>query len=297
MPVTLPYPGEPATNASFKSDRVRENIQAIADYLSAINGDDIQDRTIPAVAMVAGADPELRGSELMLDHIALGMNPSGFTGLTINFPSGTLYYSGVRILVSAQGFSVLANKDSYFYVDKLGVINHTDVANGAARPSLPANSVWLRKVVSNGSTITSSTDLRDTNGFVKTIDYVMPVQGANFTTTSATYVDVTNLTFDYESGQYPERLELDLDIMCGMNANANATVILNIAGVDQSTPIYFGQAADTTHRHRKYIYDIAANTKVTIKVRAKTDANTLTINTNGSDFVPSIRGTARRRAL
>lgn len=63
--------------------------------------------------------------------------------------------------IGSRGFT--ASKDTYVSADYVGVITYTEVANGAGAPALPAHSVWLYKVVTNGSAITSVTDLRPTH--------------------------------------------------------------------------------------------------------------------------------------
>lgn len=106
----------------------------------------------------------------------LGLNstvePGGgvpsFTTNTLNgaITAGTAWINAGGVLVpqpfSALSFTAAASKDRYYYVT-LGsstIQAATDVSNNAAQPPLPARSVWLTKVVTDATKITSVTDIR-----------------------------------------------------------------------------------------------------------------------------------------
>lgn len=101
---------------------------------------------------------------------ALGQNSfiesggvASFTASTLNgsITAGTAWISVGGVLVpqafNSLNFTMAASKDRYYYVT-LGnstIQAAADVSNGAASPTLPANSVWIAIAVSGASAITS----------------------------------------------------------------------------------------------------------------------------------------------
>ena len=84
---------------------------------------------------------------------------SGFDG---DFSSGTLALHGRRIVVPAEDFTFTASKDTYVtYCLYTTDWNTYAVANDAAAPTKAELEIWIAKVVTDGSGITGSTDLRN----------------------------------------------------------------------------------------------------------------------------------------
>lgn len=121
---------------------------------------------------------DLRSFSAPLNSRALGANSyvdSGAvwtqsSGLNGTMTAGTVYInvSGVMIPVSLATIAsraFTASKDTYVAVDYTGSITYNEVSNGASAPTQPTGSVWLAKVVTSGSAITSvTTDGLDSNG-------------------------------------------------------------------------------------------------------------------------------------
>lgn len=106
--------------------------------------------------------------DLFSDFIVQGFKtPAGasLTGTmsTLPWPGGSnaavAYAGGHRVVKivgdSALTFTYTANRDTYNDIDYNGTITHTAVTNGAAAPTLAANSLRLEKVVTNAGVITS----------------------------------------------------------------------------------------------------------------------------------------------
>lgn len=88
---------------------------------------------------------------------------ASYTGGTLNgsITAGTAWISVGGVLVpqafNSLNFTMAASKDRYYYVT-LGnstIQAATDATNGGVVPTLPANSVWLAKIISNASAITT----------------------------------------------------------------------------------------------------------------------------------------------
>lgn len=92
-----------------------------------------------------------------------GMVPATSANLTSDISSGTSYVDGIRIQKNAESHTYTASKDTYVYIHSGGYYVYQEVANGAAAPSDPANTLLLAKVVTSGTAITSVSDLRTTS--------------------------------------------------------------------------------------------------------------------------------------
>ncbi|MGW6120429.1 hypothetical protein ACWFRF_15410 [Nocardia sp. NPDC055165] len=93
-------------------------------------------------------------------HITSGAQWSAGAGLLASMTAGTGYINvgGIMIPITPAvitNHSFTASKDTYVSVDYLGTITYTEVANNASSPTLPANSIWLAIVVTNGSAVTA----------------------------------------------------------------------------------------------------------------------------------------------
>lgn len=131
--------------------------------ISGISGTKVTGGTLPVAAFDTNTNPETRMSESMGDYVASGAVWSATTGLGGAMTSGVIYVTGKRIAASAVSSKTFtASKDTYCSLDNTGSPQYTEVANGAAVPSLPSNNVWTAKVVTNGSAVTSVQDMRST---------------------------------------------------------------------------------------------------------------------------------------
>lgn len=101
-------------------------------------------------------DPITRDSEKMAYFVASGGVWSLVSNLNGTMTALVAYLNGKRVSVSSiasRGYT--ASKDTYVDVSDAGVITYTEVANGAASPSLSANNSRQAKVVTSGAAITS----------------------------------------------------------------------------------------------------------------------------------------------
>lgn len=140
----------------------------------------------------------------------------------------------------------------------------------------------------------------DSNGKIPTsilkpsvIDYTSSVT-TDFSTTSATYVDVTGASTTYASGSTAEKLYLWLNLMGGPTVGANVYYTLSIAtsGSTDQTPAIFSNAQIVQRHGQLFTFNAAANTTYTIKLRAQTSAGTLTVYLNDVRHSVTIKGFA-----
>jgi hypothetical protein len=113
-----------------------------------------------------------------VSYVDSGCVWSTLTSLNGAMTAGLVYFSTSGVMVpvvvasiATHGFT--ASKDTYVSVDINGVITYTEQTNGGASPALPTNSVWLGKVVTSGSAITSI----GTAGLTSLFDRIRPIAG------------------------------------------------------------------------------------------------------------------------
>lgn len=76
------------------------------------------------------------------------------SGLTCTISDITYYISGIRYTKTGiPNKTFTASKDTYCFIDTAGTITYTEVANNAASPVAPANSILFAVVVTNASAV------------------------------------------------------------------------------------------------------------------------------------------------
>lgn len=114
------------------------------------------DMGVASMGVLVGLEGPLPASGLTQTYSA-GLVRTA-TAPTAQNPLG---YIETRIAGSTKTYTV--SKDTYAYVSEAGVLTYLEVANGAAKPSqatIGVRSEWIWKVVTDGSNITSVSDLR-----------------------------------------------------------------------------------------------------------------------------------------
>lgn len=125
--------------------------------------------SIPASAMRDSANLELFRRDVLADFVAEGCIWSSITGLNGGMTEGVVYVGGVRMEINAiTSKTFTASKDTYVSISNSGSVGYTEVNNGAAAPTLPSNSIWVARVSTNGTTITTiaQNNTTTTNGDV-----------------------------------------------------------------------------------------------------------------------------------
>lgn len=160
-------PQQIATNALITSSGINTPINQLAaeingnlddSNIGSLSGSKISAGTMPADRMVASANIETRFDEALPDFVASGCVWSAGSGLTGAMTGGVVYVEGKRISLSAvSSRTFTASKDTYVSVNSSGALAYSEVSNGGDAPSLPANSIWLAKVVTGASSISSVT--------------------------------------------------------------------------------------------------------------------------------------------
>lgn len=131
-----------AVNGNLDSNNILDDSLEEADFADAIN-------------------PRVRTDEIMGDFTVTGHQPATSVNLTSDISAGTSYMNGFRLTTSATSKTYTASKDTWVYIDQNGAFQYVEVANDAAQPTTPANSLLLATVVTDADNITGVTDLRD----------------------------------------------------------------------------------------------------------------------------------------
>lgn len=157
--------------------------------VSSISGSKIQSGTLAGTALAEEADPYLRMSEGLGDFVASGCVWSSISALNGAMTAGVIYIGGKRLkpaAVASKAFT--ASKDTYVSLDNTGTPAYSEVTNNAAAPAIPANSIWVAVVVTDGSAITAVKQWG--SGASGTVIYPTSITAA-WRTWTPTYFNVT----------------------------------------------------------------------------------------------------------
>jgi hypothetical protein len=96
--------------------------------------------------------------------VAEGGATTATGGLTAQVAAGVYSSGSSRVArTAATSYTVNTNKDTYVTADPYtGTLTSREVATGAAAPDKMASEVWVSKIVSDGVSVTSVVDLRET---------------------------------------------------------------------------------------------------------------------------------------
>ena len=124
----------------------------------AVSTTAIVNKAVTPAKMSDDANVETRMAETMANSVASGLVWSAAAGLNGSMTAGVAYVLGKRLVVPAvTSYTFTASKDTYIYVDDTGTMQYTPVNNGATAPATPSNYVTVAKVITNGTSITSTT--------------------------------------------------------------------------------------------------------------------------------------------
>lgn len=141
---------------------------------------------------IAAADitAKLTSADILSDWVVSGLLGSvPGSGFAMTTPSGVAYVSGQRITPGSTGYTYTASKDTYDYLQTDGTVNHVAVNNGAAAPTGQPG-LGIQKVVTNGSQITTVTQLALTLPTVKASNATANNMAVNLGQADARYAGI-----------------------------------------------------------------------------------------------------------
>jgi len=151
------------SNNDVTINRLNSNMNAIVNQVNGNlegGGINIKPGSITSIDLNTTVSTITRWSESFNDFTVSGMLPATSANLASDISAGVSYVSGYRVATAATNHTYTASKDTYVYISNGGYFIYQEVANGASAPSTPTNSLLLAKVVTNGTAITSVSDLR-----------------------------------------------------------------------------------------------------------------------------------------
>ncbi len=155
------------TNFTTISGAINGNIEGSTDGGASVSN--IKADTVYEINMADDANSRLRDSELLGITVDTTSSQATFvyTGLTVatsaslssTITAGTAYVNGYRVTKTATSKTFTASKDTYIDLAQNGTFTYSEVAVGAAAPTVATNSARIAKITTDGTTITTSTDL------------------------------------------------------------------------------------------------------------------------------------------
>lgn len=152
--------GNDVTIANLQSDNNAMESWGNGGVSGAAGTGNITPGTIATSDLSTAVNPVTRWNEAFNDFTYSGMQPATDSDLTSDISAGVSYVNGYRVSKNAEAHSYTASKDTYVYIHEGGYYVYQEVANGAGAPSTPSNTLLLAKAVTNGTAITSVSDLR-----------------------------------------------------------------------------------------------------------------------------------------
>lgn len=154
-----------AVTTTALNDRFSELKTTINGGINSIN---LADQSVASEDIATAANPLKRDGENIGEYVYSGLTIATVASLTQTTTAGVAYIANDadgylhRVSTAATAHTYTASKDTWVYLDYAGAFIYQEVANGAAQPSTPSNSIILAKVVTNGTDITSVADQRQT---------------------------------------------------------------------------------------------------------------------------------------
>lgn len=174
VPVTNIGTGTPDGTKFLRDDRVWTTLTSttpqatetvvgaseLATTNEAFTGTDTQRIITP---LTLSQNIELRMPLPSMDYFVNGYTAvSTGVSLIITIGRGIYATAGASYQYIAQNYTATANRDVYAWVSATGVVSFTEVANGAAQPSIGAGNNFLYKFVTNAAGVSATTDMRRT---------------------------------------------------------------------------------------------------------------------------------------
>lgn len=156
-------------NDVFSSDfhsRLNDNFtRSLTGGINSTNSANIVDGSIVSSDVAESISPITRTYEgASCEFVYSGLLPVTDSDLTSDIASGTAYPRGYRIKkTSGTSKTYGASKWTFVDIDINGDFQYTEVAIGAATPSVASNSIRLARVSTDGTTINDVSDLRTTS--------------------------------------------------------------------------------------------------------------------------------------
>lgn len=138
---------------------------ASGEYTLKITGQGVSAADL--VVLLDDPDEHVRVADLIADYVASGCLVATAGGLIGTTAAGVAYVGGARIAFAGATSIYTASKDTYVDMNASGVIVLNAVANGGGEPAAAANTIRLAKVVTDATQITTVTDRRPLDVFLK----------------------------------------------------------------------------------------------------------------------------------
>lgn len=245
----------------------------------------------------------------LFNHVNSGCTIPTSANLSSTIASGIAHINGKYVVANTTVKTFTASKDTYVDLKDDGTYAYVEVANGATTGmTLTLNSdgsdaLRIAKVVTSGTAVTSVTktnldplgnQIYNTHDDQRYNLVKCAVQGVRFTTSSATFVDVTGSSFVYKSGESAEKLMITATFMADATTGSGE-ITISIGGVDQTLTGYVDPSASWSRASLDYEYDLPANTSVTIVMRAKINAGSFAVVNENAPWQPYILIVAKKK--
>lgn len=230
----------------------------LADSIGELDmGDEINARIRDSELLGVGVDTTSVSSAF----VYTGLTPPTSVSLTSITTAGTAYINGYRVAKGATSKTYTASKDTYVDLSQTGAYTYSEVTNGAAAPSVASNSARLAKVVTDGTTVVSVTDLanRRIPGLVIPTNFR---SGLTLSHDTSTTIFVSPGSVEINGTMVSKVITTTMDISTAGNwaggSSLRAVSTYGYVGIDASGNIKLHTTAPT---HQNYALSVVAGKK------------------------------------
>lgn len=137
----------------------------ITDGVNNVESDQVTNDTLAEADMADEINPRIRTyEEAGCEYVYSGLLPATDTDLTSDISAGTAYPRGYRcVKASGTAHTYTSGKWTYVDIDQNCDFQYSEVAVGAATPSIASNSIRLARASTDSGVIDTVTDLRTTS--------------------------------------------------------------------------------------------------------------------------------------
>jgi hypothetical protein len=203
------------------------------------------------------------------EQVYTGLQPATSASLVSDISIGEAYVRGRYIRKDrTRSKTYTASKDTYVDIDNTGAFQFSEVANGAGEPAVASNSIRLAKAVTNGTAVTTVTDLRNLYASKRAI----ATGNVNLTTTYQALTG-TSLTFSLSQASIIEG---------SFGVSVDDTVAWNVSDIPQAALIIDAASQLAAARARVAATDMHTTMTMAFRFTLASGAHTISLGAKNS---------------
>ena len=163
----------------------------VVNAINSADGNLLQTGSVSSDKLDANANPVNFRNEAFNDWVYTGLIPPTSASLASTTTAGTAYISGLRVVKDATAHTYTASKWTYLKLDKDGTYSYDEKAIGSSATALPADTIRLARVSTDGTTVAAVLDQRTLSISLDSFQENFQRSGMNITVISPDSINIT----------------------------------------------------------------------------------------------------------